>query len=67
MREWLKGPLGDKVESCFKLIKMRDENLVDFDGWIALLNEHRKTGIDHAYPVWSLFNLALWYDRWIAE
>ncbi len=66
VREWLNGPLGDKVESVFRSTKMRDERLIDFDAGIGLLNDHRNKGRDHAYPIWALFNLALWYDHWIA-
>ena len=65
--EWLKGSLGDKVEGTFRNTALRDERLIDFDKGIVLLNEHRNTGKDYAYPVWSLFNLALWYDQWVAD
>jgi len=65
VREWLKGPFGGKVESVFRSTKMRDEGIIDFDAGINILNEHRRGINDLAYPVWSLFNLALWYDKWI--
>lgn len=63
---WLKGSLGDKVEGTFKSTKLRNERLIDFDKGIALLRKHQKTDLDYAYPIWSLFNLALWYDHWVA-
>jgi len=66
VREWLKGSLGEKVEGTFKSTKMREEGLINFDAGIDILNEHRKGVNDLAYPVWSLFNLALWYDKWIS-
>jgi asparagine synthase (glutamine-hydrolysing) len=65
--EWLKGSLGDKVEATFKSTKLRDERLIDFDSGLDLLNQHRKLGREYAYPIWSLFNLALWYDHWVAK
>ncbi len=64
--EWLSGSLGDRVRSVFQTTKLREEGLIDFDKGIGLLNEHRNTSRDYAYPIWSLFNLALWYDRWVA-
>ncbi len=65
--EWLKGSLGDKVEATFRSTKLRDERLIDFDSGLDLLNQHRKLGREFAYPIWSLFNLALWYDHWVAN
>jgi asparagine synthase (glutamine-hydrolysing) len=67
MSEWLEGDFGEKVESIFGSTALREEGLIDFDKGIALLREHRKKGRDYAYPVWCLFNLALWYDRWVAR
>jgi asparagine synthase (glutamine-hydrolysing) len=65
--EWLSGPLGDKVASTFRSTKLRQERLIDFDKGLELLSEHRNRGKEYAYPIWSLFNLALWYDRWVAR
>jgi len=65
--EWLKGSLGDRVESVFKSTKLREEGLVDFDSVTRLLKAHRAGKTDYAYPIWSVFNLALWYDRWVAR
>lgn len=66
VKSWLKGSLGDKAESIFRNTKLRGEGLVDFDKAIDILNDHRYKGRDHGYPVWSLLNLGLWYDSWIA-
>ncbi len=65
VREWLKGPLGDKVEATFRTTKLRNEGLIDFDKGIDLLNDHRHKERDYSFNIWSLFNLALWYDAWI--
>ncbi len=66
VKSWLRGSLGDKAESIFRNTKLRDEGLVDFDCAIDILNDHRYKGRDYGYPVWSLLNLGLWYDSWIA-
>ena len=65
--EWLNGSLGDRVESAFKSTKLREEGLIDFDSVIGLLKTHQSGKMDYAYPIWSVFNLALWYDRWVAR
>jgi asparagine synthase (glutamine-hydrolysing) len=64
--EWLHGSLGDKVATAFQNTDLRQERLIDFDKALGLLNDHRTRGRDYAYPIWSLFNLALWYDHWVA-
>ena len=64
--EWLGGSLGDKVAAAFKNTSLREEGLIDFDKGLRLLNDHRNRGRDYAYPIWALFNLALWYDHWVA-
>ena len=64
--EWLKGPFGGKVESAFMETDLRKEGLIDFDVGIEFLKEHRENDRDYAYPIWCLFNLALWYDHWVA-
>ncbi|MCK4721554.1 asparagine synthase C-terminal domain-containing protein, partial [bacterium] len=66
VKSWLRGSLGEKAESIFRNTKLRDEGLVDFDRAIDILNDHRYRGRDYGYPVWSLLNLGLWYDSWIA-
>jgi asparagine synthase (glutamine-hydrolysing) len=65
--EWLHGTLGDKVSSAFKSTKLRDERLIDLDEGLKLLETHRSGRHEYAYPIWSLFNLALWYDHWVAR
>jgi asparagine synthase (glutamine-hydrolysing) len=63
--EWLHGSLGDRIKSTFKSTGLRERNLIDFDQGINLIDTHR-SGRDFAYPIWSLFNLALWYDHWVS-
>jgi hypothetical protein len=31
-----------------------------------LLDEHAEGRADHSFPLWTLLNLVLWHDLWIA-
>jgi hypothetical protein len=44
---------------------MRGEGLFRYDRIASLFAEHR-AGQDRSLPIWILYNLTAWYDRWFA-
>jgi asparagine synthase (glutamine-hydrolysing) len=65
MSDWMRGPFGGEVETT--LLSSRLFQVLPFDTahirW--LIAEHRAARRDHALFLWTLFNLAAWYDYWI--
>jgi asparagine synthase (glutamine-hydrolysing) len=65
MSDWMRGPFGGEVETT--LLSSRLFHVLPFDTahirW--LIAEHRAARRDHALFLWTLFNLAAWYDYWI--
>lgn len=67
MRDWLRGPLGE-----FVLRRMAESHIysslpLDRRACLSLLEKHRAGDRDYSVYVWTLFNLVLWYDRWIDQ
>jgi asparagine synthase (glutamine-hydrolysing) len=65
MREWLRGDLGRSVEMTVTRSPLRDEGLFDPAAVAGLFRRHRG-GRDLSLPIWTLYTLTAWFDRWVA-
>jgi len=65
MREWLRGDFGRRVETTVTRSPLRDEDLLETAAVAGLFREHRG-GRDLSLPIWTLYTLAAWFDRWVA-
>jgi asparagine synthase (glutamine-hydrolysing) len=65
MREWLAGDFGHAAESTIMRSRLREERLFDYDHVADMFRRHR-AGHDHSLPIWTIYNLTAWFDRWIA-
>jgi asparagine synthase (glutamine-hydrolysing) len=65
MREWLRGDLGRRVEMTVTRSPLRDEGLFDPAAVAGLFRRHRG-GRDLSLPIWTLYTLTAWFDRWVA-
>jgi asparagine synthase (glutamine-hydrolysing) len=66
MREWLRGEFGRAAEYTVMHSALRDEGLFDYDHIASMFARHR-SGEDFALPIWTLYNLTAWFDRWVAR
>lgn len=66
MREWLRGPFGREVERTILDCELFRRDWFDRRMIAAMIKDHREGRIDAAVYVWTLFNLAGWFDHWIA-
>ncbi len=65
MREWLRGEFGRGVEAAILRSPMLPEGYFREDQ-VADLFRRQRAGKDLSLPIWTLFNLAAWFDHWIA-
>jgi asparagine synthase (glutamine-hydrolysing) len=63
MKEWLRGPFGAYAEA--KLLGS-DLGLFDAGRIRAMVREHGEGRANWSFHLWTLLNLAMWHDRWIA-
>jgi asparagine synthase (glutamine-hydrolysing) len=66
MREWLRGEFGKAAEHTVMSSPLRSEGLFDYQHIEALFRRHRE-GDDRSLPLWTLYNLTAWFDRWVAR
>jgi len=65
--EWLRGDLGRCVEERLRDSGLAERELFNHDRVKDMLAHHRAGRQNHALPLWLLFNLSCWYDRWIGS
>lgn len=63
VREWLKGPFGAWARAR---LDAAPDGLFHPEAVAALFDEHLSGRADRSFHVWTLLNLALWHERWIA-
>jgi asparagine synthase (glutamine-hydrolysing) len=66
INEWMLDRLGGFVEDALLNSALRRRDLFDYDFVKRMLNEHRTGRTNYAFFLWSLLNLTLWYEQWIA-
>jgi asparagine synthase (glutamine-hydrolysing) len=65
MREWLGSEFGRAAEETIMDSRLRGQRLFDYDHIAEMFRRHR-SGEDFSLPIWTLYNLTAWYDRWVA-
>jgi asparagine synthase (glutamine-hydrolysing) len=65
MVEWLRDDFGREAESVILGSRLVRERLLDADRIRLLFARHRR-GHDTSVPLWTLYNLAAWHNRWLA-
>src|SRR5262245_6839133 len=63
MKEWLRGPFGAYAE---ERLLASDLGLFDAATIRLMLREHSDERANWSFHLWTLLNLVLWHDRWIA-
>jgi len=65
MKDWLRGEFGRAAEAAILGSPLGREGYLDYDHVQTLFRRHRN-GQELASPLWTLYNLTAWFDRWIA-
>ena len=65
MSQWLRGDFGRRVESVLAASRLTAAGYLHGSFVQRLCREHRSGRSDHSLYIWSLFNLAAWFDYWV--
>jgi asparagine synthase (glutamine-hydrolysing) len=66
VREWFRGKDGDNLIQQLLNSPIRSRRYFDYAFIEHLADEHRRKVNDWSFHLWCLFNLSLWYEKWIA-
>jgi asparagine synthase (glutamine-hydrolysing) len=66
INEWMLDKLGGFVEDTLLNSALRRRDVFDYQFVKRMLTEHRSGRTNYAFFLWSLLNLTLWYEHWIA-
>ena len=62
---WLRGELRPLIEDTVDTSRLAEAGIFRREEMRRLVDEHLGGKIDHNYRLWMLFNLELWYQRYI--
>ncbi|HKT10348.1 MAG TPA: asparagine synthase-related protein, partial [Terriglobia bacterium] len=65
MSQWLRGDFGRRVESAILGSRLMDRGMINVEYVRALSRDHQCGRRDNSLYLWTLFNLAAWYDYWV--
>jgi asparagine synthase (glutamine-hydrolysing) len=63
--EWLRGPLGEKVEAIVLSSSARRRGYFNLSHVATLIDQHRASVADHTYPLMMLAAIELWQRMFI--
>ena len=66
VREWLRGPFGRWARARVDEASAGSAGLFRPSAVAGLFEEHLSRRADRSFHIWTLLNLALWHERWIA-
>jgi asparagine synthase (glutamine-hydrolysing) len=66
MSQWLRGNFGLFVRDALLGSGLMDRGFFDIAYIRQLLDDHRSGRRDNSLYIWTLFNLAAWYDYWLS-
>ena len=66
MSQWLRQGFGAAAEATVLGSRLMDEGRFKVDAVRRLFAEHRSGRRDASLYLWTLFNLAAWYDYWVS-
>lgn len=67
MTYWMRGAFGERAKDKTLRSRLMDRGWFDTTFVAALWDEHRSGRRNNSIFLWTLFNLAAWYDYWIAS
>jgi asparagine synthase (glutamine-hydrolysing) len=67
IREWFLGAIGERLRSIIRHSSLRERGFFDDRYVESMLDAHRAGRGNYGSFIWSLLNLSLWHDHWIAR
>lgn len=65
VKEWFLNELADYSTEVILNSKIRNRNFFNYGYIKNLIDTHKSGRTDNSFLLWNLFNLSLWYERWI--
>jgi asparagine synthase (glutamine-hydrolysing) len=65
--EWFRGELGRRAQAEIRSSSLAERGLLDYDAIDGLWAQHRAGRADWAFQLWSVYNVSVWHDLWIAR
>src|SRR5262249_35403270 len=65
LNEWMVQRLGAVMENSIMESPLRSRRLFDYSYIKHLFDEQKSHRTNYSFFLWCLFNLTIWYDRWI--
>jgi asparagine synthase (glutamine-hydrolysing) len=66
MEEWMRGDFGVRAQDTIRRSSLSGRGLLDYEQVDKLFAAHRAGRGDWHKHLWSLYNVSVWHDRWIA-
>ncbi len=67
IERWLRGPWREKIESFLTRDFCEQTGMLHYEGVQRIMDEHASRRADHAYPLFTLLVLSLWWSEWIGS
>lgn len=64
--DWFRGPLADNLSRQLNESSIHELGYLDCGEVGRLFELHRSGRVERSFQLWSLLNLAVWFDHWIA-
>jgi asparagine synthase (glutamine-hydrolysing) len=64
--EWFRGALGTRAQRQIRESSLAERNLLDYEALDRLWTAHRSGRADWAFQLWSVYNVSVWHDLWVA-
>jgi asparagine synthase (glutamine-hydrolysing) len=65
IREWLRGPLGDRVENVLRSPSFAARGVFDQRGALTALDRHRSGRGDYGHTLWTMALTELWFRSFV--
>jgi asparagine synthase (glutamine-hydrolysing) len=65
--QWFHGELGEQLEQRLNRSGINELGYLDRERVRRLLAEHRSGRAERSLQLWTILNLAAWFDHWIAR
>jgi asparagine synthase (glutamine-hydrolysing) len=66
VEEWFRGELGEKAQREIRRSSLAERGLLDYDAIDRLWARHRAGRGNWALQLWSIYNVSVWHDLWVA-
>ena len=65
VKQWFRGDKSKMLAERVMNSTLRRREFLDYEFVARMFDEHQRGARDWGFQLWALFNLSLWYERWI--